>query len=103
MSSPLPFGTRRGATPRLSGPYTPDANRRVKEGVDRGIYVSGSGTLVRALLADGLVDELHLFMFPVTRGQGPRLFPADGPRKWSLTRSDAYDSGVLYLQYRAVD
>jgi dihydrofolate reductase len=49
------------------------------------------------------VDELHLFMFPVTRGQGPRLFPADGPRKWSLTRSQTYDNGVLYLQYHAAD
>ena len=87
----------------IAGPYTPEAIRRVQEGVDGGIYVSGSGTLVRALLADGLVDELHLFMFPVTRGPGPRLFPADEPRKWSLARSEAYDNGVLYLQYHAVD
>ena len=87
----------------IAGPYAPEAIRRVKQGVDGGIYVSGSGTLVRALIADGLVDELHLFMFPVTRGQGPRLFPADEPRKWSLTRSETYDNGVLYLQYHAVD
>ena len=31
------------------------------------IYVSGSGTLVRGLLADGLVDDLHLFVYPVAR------------------------------------
>jgi dihydrofolate reductase len=49
------------------------------------------------------VDELHLFMFPVTRGQGPRLFPAGGPRKWSLARSETYDNGVLYLQYHSAD
>jgi len=44
-----------------------------------------------------------LFMFPVTRGAGPRLFPGDGPRKWSLTRSETYDNGVLYLQYHSAD
>jgi dihydrofolate reductase len=27
------------------------------------------------MLADGLVDELHLFVYPLTRGPGPRLFP----------------------------
>jgi len=59
--------------------------------------------LVRALIADGLVDELHLFMFPVTRGEGPRLFPEDGARKWSLTRSETYDNGALYLRYHSVD
>src|SRR5437868_11840844 len=43
------------------GPYDRDEIRRLKEAIDGEIYVSGSGTLVRALLADGLVDELHLF------------------------------------------
>ena len=37
------------------------------------------------MLADGLVDELHLFVYPLTRGVGPRLFPEDAaPRKLSL-------------------
>jgi dihydrofolate reductase len=63
--------------------------------------MSGSGTLVRAMLADGLVDELHLFVFPLTRGSGPRLFPDDAaPGKFSLAGSDSYDNGVLYLHYR---
>src|SRR3954463_3594397 len=63
------------------GAYDPDAIRRLKDEVGD-LYVSGSGTLVRAMLADGLVDGLHLFMYPLTRGAGPRLF-ADGaaPRK----------------------
>ncbi len=39
------------------GPYDAGTIRRLKEEVDGGIYVSGSGTLVRGLLADGLVDE----------------------------------------------
>jgi dihydrofolate reductase len=86
---------------KIIGPYDPDAIRGLKDEVDGDIYVSGSGTLVRAMLADGLVDELHLFFYPLTRGSGPRLFP-DGaaPGKLSLAATDAYDNGVVYLAYR---
>ena len=82
------------------GPYDPDTIRRLKDEVGD-LYVSGSGTLVRALLDDGLVDGLHLFVYPLTRGEGPRLFP-DGAsaRKLALERSERYDNGVLYLAYR---
>jgi dihydrofolate reductase len=82
------------------GRYDPDTIRRLKDEVGD-LYVSGSGTLVRALLDDGLVDGLHLFVYPLTRGVGPRLFP-DGAsaRKLALERSERYDNGVLYLAYR---
>jgi dihydrofolate reductase len=85
---------------KILGPYDPDAIRRLKEEVDGGIYVSGSGTLVRGLLNDGLVDELHLCTYPLTRGSGPRLF-VDGAHesKWSLAASESYENGVLYLMY----
>jgi dihydrofolate reductase len=96
-------GTLTTATWRNSeivGPYDPGAIRKLKD--DAGdLYVSGSGTLVRAMLADGLVDQLHLCVYPLTRGSGPRLFP-DGapPAKLSLAASESYDNGVLYLNYR---
>ena len=82
------------------GPYDPAAIRKLKDEVGD-LYVSGSGTLVRAMLADGLVDELHLLVYPVTRGAGPRLF-ADGaaPRKLALAACEAYDHGVVYMNYR---
>src|SRR3954451_7773376 len=47
------------------GSYSADVIAPLKQRVDGDLYVSGSGTLVRAMLADGLVDELHLFVFPV--------------------------------------
>ena len=39
------------------GPYSPEAISSLKQSTDGDLYVSGSGTLVRALMADGLVDE----------------------------------------------
>lgn len=97
-------GTLTEATWRNSeivGPYDPERIRSLKDDLDGDLYVSGSGTLVRAMLADGLVDGLHLFVFPLTRGEGPRLFPPDAPpAKLSLSATDTYDNGVVYVAYR---
>lgn len=81
------------------GGYDADKIRELKA-KHEGIYISGSGTLVRALLADGLVDELHLLTYPVVLGTGARLFP-DGSAKLplSLVESTAYDNGVVHLVY----
>jgi dihydrofolate reductase len=82
------------------GPYDAGRISRLKDEVDGDLYVSGSGTLVRAMLADGLVDGLHLFMYPTTRGAGPRLFPPEsGPSDLTLTSCERYDNGVVYLAY----
>jgi dihydrofolate reductase len=52
------------------------------------------------MLADGLVDELHLFVFPLTRGTGARLFPEEAePLSLSLTACEAYDNGAIHLAY----
>jgi dihydrofolate reductase len=85
----------------IIGAYDPDAIRRLKDEVEGDLYISGSITLVRALLADGLVDGLHLFVYPLTRGAGPRLFPEEAaPIKLALTACDRYENGVVYLAYR---
>jgi dihydrofolate reductase len=84
----------------LLGPYSRDAIGDLKHDVDGDLYVSGSGTLVRALLADGLLDELHLFVYPVLLGDRDRLFTPDTPNaKLSLSQSDVYDNGVVHLAY----
>jgi dihydrofolate reductase len=85
---------------KIIGPYDPDAIRSLKEEAGD-LYVSGSGKLVRAMLTDGLIDELHLFVYPLTRGSGPRLFPEEAaPGKLSLAACESYENGVVYLAYR---
>jgi dihydrofolate reductase len=98
VSSTLSTATWRNS--QVIGPYDPEAIHRLKDETG-GLYVSGSGTLVRAMLADGLVDELHLFVYPLTRGSGPRLFAEGaGPAKLSLAACEPYQNGVVYLAYR---
>jgi len=81
-------------------PYAPDAIEKLKNQIDGNIYVSGSGTLVRAMLADSLVDDMHLFMYPLALGSGQRLFTEGArPANFALARSVAYDNGVVYLAY----
>lgn len=97
-------GTLQDATwnnSEIVGAYDADRLRALKDDVDGDLYVSGSITLVRAMLDDGLIDGLHLFVFPLTRGSGPRLFE-DGAaeRKLELVQSDTYPNGVVYLNYR---
>jgi dihydrofolate reductase len=84
----------------LLGAYDADRIRALKDSVDGDLYVSGSGTLVRAMVADGLVDELHLFTYPVTRGGGPRVFPEGVQGRFDLTACDRYDNGVVHLGYQ---
>ena len=82
------------------GTYDADAIRRLKEERRGTIYISGSGQLVRALLADGLVDELHLFVYPIALGEGERLWrEGEGPTKLELLEHDVYDNGVVHLSY----
>jgi dihydrofolate reductase len=82
------------------GAYSADAIRELKGRVDGNLYVSGSGTLVRAMLADGLVDQLHLFVYPVALGAGQRLFADGADAKFALAGSDTYENGVVHLDYR---
>jgi dihydrofolate reductase len=65
------------------------------------LQVHGSAGLIQTLLANDLVDELRLIVFPVTVGGGKRLF-GDGtvPGTWRLTSSSATSSGGLIATYQ---
>ena len=65
------------------------------------LQVHGSGTLVRWLLENDLVDEMTLLIVPVVLGQGTRLFPGTGPdMALDLVVSRADSKGVTIQVYR---
>jgi dihydrofolate reductase len=65
------------------------------------ITILGSGTLVRSLLRDDLLDELRLMVHPVVLGSGKRLFEEGSDQKrLDLVDSKTFGTGVLYLAYR---
>jgi dihydrofolate reductase len=80
-----------------------DAVRKLKDQDGGELQVHGSAGLVQTLLREDLVDELRLIVFPVTLGEGKRLF-GDGtiPRTWRLTKSSATPSGALMASYERV-
>jgi len=61
----------------------------------------GSVSLVSALLAAGLVDELNLMIEPIVLGGGKRIFPEDGiARPMQLVKSVTASTGVQVCTYR---
>ncbi len=74
---------------------------RLKQERGGDILVAGSGRLVQTLLAEGLVDELRLMVFPISLGSGKRLFGTNSdPLSLELTSSRQLQPGTLILTYR---
>ena len=79
---------------------TADDLRRRKNEPGKDISITGSATLVRSLLAAGVLDELRLLVHPIVVGHGKRLFGADGATvPLRLASSQTLDTGVQYLVY----
>ena len=67
---------------------------------DKNIGMSGSVSVVRQLLAAGLVDELHLLVHPIAIRKGLRLFDeGESPIPLRLISSETFKTGVLNLVY----
>ena len=60
---------------------------------------TGSATLVRWMLEQGLVDELHLLVHPVVVGSGKKLFADGATVPLTLASSTTFSTGVLHLVY----
>lgn len=64
------------------------------------LFVWGSSELIQTLLSNHLVDVLHTMIFPITLGEGKRLFQ-DGTvaQEWKLTESAVSAKGVIMASY----
>ena len=72
----------------------------LKQQPGKDIGMTGSATLVRSLLADGLLDELRLLVHPIVVGTGKRLFEeGTGEIPLQLLGSQTLSTGVLSLTY----
>jgi dihydrofolate reductase len=76
-----------------------DSVRALKAQPGGNILTDGSSQLVHALLADDLVDELHVLLYPLTLGTGKRLFPENVSTRFALRSATPYPSGVVGLDY----
>jgi dihydrofolate reductase len=75
---------------------------KLKERTEGNILVAGSGTLVGALLAADLVDELRLMVFPTVLGRGKRLFP-DGIDRLKLSLVESGQVGPDGVQVQVYE
>jgi dihydrofolate reductase len=66
---------------------------------DKDIGMSGSVSVIRQLLAAGLLDELHLLVHPIAVRKGLRLFDEGDPIPLKLLSSQTFTTGVLNLVY----
>jgi dihydrofolate reductase len=74
---------------------------KLKQTLKGDILVSGSARLVQTLIANDLVDQLNLMVFPVVLGSGKRLFGDTSEMKTlRLAESKPVGDGVLILVYR---
>lgn len=104
-----PFSARMNAVPKLVATRTLTdttawANSKVIDGdlIDvvkreqRDVMITGSLSVVHALMAEDLIDEYRLLTFPTILGTGRRLFPADGSPTY-LECLSAEPSGAAVL------
>jgi dihydrofolate reductase len=87
-------------TARLLQGEAAEAIRALKAADGGELQVHGSAGLLQTLLAEDLIDELRLIVFPVVVGPGKRLF-GDGtiPRSWRLTSSSVSSTGAVMSSY----
>jgi dihydrofolate reductase len=80
----------------------PDATAAGRLRVEYGeVHMFGSGVLIRSLLAADVLDRLHVWLYPVTLGQGKRLFDAGTiPASFRLAEpARSFPKGAVSLVY----
>ncbi|MEU4598144.1 dihydrofolate reductase family protein [Nocardia sp. NPDC023988] len=87
---------------RLDGELT-EATSELRQAEGGDIAISGSVSVVRQLLAVGLLDELHLLVHPIVVGKGERLFEDGTTIPLRLLSSETFETGVLHLVYTKDD
>ncbi|MFD2053361.1 dihydrofolate reductase family protein [Mesorhizobium calcicola] len=76
------------------------ALRRLSQEDGPDLLIQGSADLIQTLLANGLIDEIRLMIFPLVLGKGKRLFGDDAmPAAFRLVKSQTSSTGVVIASY----
>ena len=72
----------------------------LKQGEGPDLHIWGSGNLLQTLMKNDLVDNFWLMIYPITLGQGKRLF-AEGtiPAAFKVTETIVGSSGIILMNY----
>jgi dihydrofolate reductase len=97
FSRALPEPT--SARTRIEREFDPDAVRRLKSSSTADLSIGG-GELAGQAIRAGLVEELHVFVFPVLVGGGKRVLPDDVRANLELVDERRFGSGVVHLRHR---
>jgi dihydrofolate reductase len=73
---------------------------KLKQQPGKNIGMIGSGTLVNSLLEHDLVDELQLWVYPITLGSGKKMFKDGLAKTMNLVETKTFSSGVICLSYQ---
>ena len=88
---------------RIEREFDPATVRRMKEAAEQDISIGGADLAAQAMSA-GLIDELHLFLMPITVGGGTAAHPLHSHSALELLSVERFAGGVAHLHYRtAVD
>jgi dihydrofolate reductase len=87
------------ARTRIERSFDAGAVRALKQGADRDVSIGGPELAGHALRA-GLVDELRLFLSPVSVGGGKHALPGDARVDLELLDERRFDNGAVALHYR---
>lgn len=84
---------------RIERSFEPDQVRELKATAARDLLVGGADLGGQAL-QHGLVDEVHLYVAPVTVGGGKPALPLGVRLDLELVEQQRFDSGTVFLRYR---
>ena len=84
---------------RIERRFDPDSVREMKASAASDLTVGGSALAAHTFNA-GLVDECHLFIYPVLVGEGKPAFPSDARVQLDLLEEHRFGDGVVNLRYR---
>ena len=77
--------------------------KKLKNSDGPDLWVWGSSNLIQTLLKHNLIDQMHIWIFPITIGTGKKLF-ADGtqPENFKLIDGKLTHTGIIFVTYEPI-